>query len=489
MILPGVSMRGQRKLSRVHGRVALAVVAGLLAAAVPAQAAKPLRVKGGQLVDSQGRTVILHGVNVVFKRPPYVPNGRAERTSFNARDVARLRSWGFNTVRLGLSWKALMPTPGVVDQAYLKRVLAITRLLEEEGIFYLLDMHQDMWSERFEGNGAPDWATKDDGIAFTSLGGFPLNYAAPAVGRSFTNFYENRDGIRDQYRRAWEAVARAVRGKPYALGFDLMNEPSCELQVDPPCHIPPAAEAYSRWLLPFYDDLVPALKRADPTHPSFYEEGVTVNFGYPTQIGRAPLPAWKHRGTVLSHHVYCSTAFRSVPCSQQEPDAFREARESTKRNGVAALVTEFGATEDLAVLRRVVNLADRNGEGWQYWQYKTYDDPTTSASAESGGPDAESIVDVRGKVKRSKLRVLARVFPQRIAGSGATWSFDDRTHVFRMSWNATKGTTVIALPRVHFPRGARVNMGAGHDGVAFEDGRDHVNVTERGRVSVRLSPR
>ena len=101
--------------------------------------------KGGQLVDERGRTVILHGVNVVFKRPPYLPHGKAERTSFTARDAAPLRSWGFNTVRLGISLKALMPTPGVVDHAYLNKVLAITKLLEAKGLYYLLDMHQDIW--------------------------------------------------------------------------------------------------------------------------------------------------------------------------------------------------------------------------------------------------------------------------------------------------------------------------------------------------------
>jgi endoglycosylceramidase len=478
-------MLGQRKLSRVHGRTALAALVALLVATVPAHGAKPLRVKGGQLVDAQGRTVILHGVNVVFKRPPYVPNGKTERTSFNARDAARLRSWGFNTVRLGLSWKALMPTPGLVDRAYLNRILAIAKLLEDQGIYYLLDMHQDLWSERFEGNGAPDWATKDDGIPFTSVGGFPLNYTSPAVGRSFTSFYENRDGIRDQYRRAWEAVARAVRGRPYALGFDLLNEPSCELQVDPPCHIPPFAEAYSRWLLPLYDDLIPALKRADPTHPSFYEEGVTVNFGYPALIGRPPLPAWKHRGSVLSHHVYCSTAFRAVPCSQQEPDAFREARESTRRNGVAALLTEFGATDDLGVLRRIANRADRNGEGWQYWQYKTYDDPTTRSSSDPGGADAESIVSAAGKVKTSKLRVLARIYPAVISGSGARWSYDDRSGRFHMSWVARRGgPTIIRVPTILHLRPAAVR---GTRNV--EEFRGGYYVSGSGPVSITLRRR
>ncbi len=467
-------------------RAALVVLLASLAAAASAQAAtKPLKVRGGALVDSQGRTVILHGVNVVYKRSPYLPFGKGARDSFNAKDVARLRSWGFNTVRLGLSWKALMPTPGVVDQGYLKRVLAITRLMEDEGIYYLLDMHQDLWSERFEGNGAPDWATKDDGIPFTSLGGFPNNYLSQAVGRSFTNFYANRDGIRDQYKRTWEAVARAVKGKPHALGFDLINEPVCELQVNPPCHIPPDPEAYSRWILPFYDDLIPALHAADPTHPSFYEEGVTVNFGYPMLIGRSPLPAWKHRGAALSHHVYCSTLFRDVPCSQQEPDAFNEARGAARRNGAAPLLTEFGATDDLGVLRRITGLADRYGEGWQYWQYKTYGDPTTQSSSEAGGSDAESIVSAAGRVKTAKLRVLARIYPAVIAGTAAKWAYDDRTGRFHMSWVARKGsTTTIAVPTVVHVRPPVVR---GTKNV--EEFRGGFNVRGSGRVSITLRRR
>jgi endoglycosylceramidase len=470
--------------------LACAVGAALLLVAPAAEAAKPLRVQDGNFVDERGRTVILHGVNVVYKRPPYVPNASAgERASFDRDDVRRLRSWGFNTVRLGITWKALMPQPGVVDRAYLNRILALTRLMEDQGIFYLLDMHQDLYAERFEGNGAPDWAIKDDGIPFASLGGFPLNYAAPAVGRSFTNFYENRDGIRDHYRRAWEAVARAVRGKPYALGFDLINEPTCELQVDPPCHIPPFPEAYSRWLLPLYDSLIPALKRADPTHPSFYEEGVTVNFGYPMLIGRPTLPRWRHRGAALSHHVYCSTVFRNVPCAQQEPDAFREAKAAARRNGAAPLLTEFGANDNLAVLRRIVNLADRNGEGWQYWQYKTYFDPTTAASTEPGGADAESIVAENGRVKTAKLRVLARAYPSRISGRSASWSYNDRTRRFRMSWVASRSAeTIIELPRLIYGADPFV-VPSGNGIISREERPGKLLVRASGRVGVTVRVR
>ena len=97
---------------------ALLLLAALLALPASAAAA-PLKVEDGRLVDGRGRTVVLHGVNVAYKVAPYHPNGGAERTSFDREDVARLRSWGMNTIRLGVTWKALEPSPGRIDEAYL----------------------------------------------------------------------------------------------------------------------------------------------------------------------------------------------------------------------------------------------------------------------------------------------------------------------------------------------------------------------------------
>src|SRR4051794_349612 len=99
-------------------RAFLVLTALLLAVPAAASAKGSLSVEGGRLVDDAGRTVVLHGLNVVYKVPPYVPNGSSERTSFDADDAARLESWGFNSIRLGVSWKALMPQPGQVDSAY-----------------------------------------------------------------------------------------------------------------------------------------------------------------------------------------------------------------------------------------------------------------------------------------------------------------------------------------------------------------------------------
>jgi hypothetical protein len=59
------------------GRPLCVLLVLMAAAVVPAgahAAADPLAVKGGRLVDGQGRTVVLHGVNVVYKLAPYAPD-------------------------------------------------------------------------------------------------------------------------------------------------------------------------------------------------------------------------------------------------------------------------------------------------------------------------------------------------------------------------------------------------------------------------------
>ena len=121
----------------------------------------------------------------------------------------------------------------------------------------------------------------------------------------------------------------------------------------------------------------------------------------------------------------------------------------------------LGATDDLDVVGRIASLADRAGHGWLYWQYKTYFDPTTSARSTPGASaDAESVVDEAEHAKTAKLALLARAFPERIAGSGARWSFDPATGRFELTWHAKRTVdTIVRLPIiVHYTLGIRLRL-------------------------------
>jgi len=107
----------------------------------------PLSNAGRWITDARGRIVILHGLNMVYKRPPYEPRA----VGFGADDAAFLRRNGFNTVRLGLIYKAVEPHPGRYGGAYIDRIRSTERMLKAHGIFSLLDFHQDLYNERFQG--------------------------------------------------------------------------------------------------------------------------------------------------------------------------------------------------------------------------------------------------------------------------------------------------------------------------------------------------
>ena len=94
-------------------------------------------------IDANGRQVIFHGVNVVYKVDPYIPSDGAfdSQNSLNDEDIANLVKWGMNFVRLGVMWEAVERTEGQYDDAYLDKVETLINKLGEAGIYTLVDAH------------------------------------------------------------------------------------------------------------------------------------------------------------------------------------------------------------------------------------------------------------------------------------------------------------------------------------------------------------
>jgi endoglycosylceramidase len=465
-------------------------------AALPAPQG-PLSAAGHWMVDANGRVVVLHGINMVAKRPPYEPAA----LGFGRDDAAFLARNGFNTVRLGLIYGAVEPEPGRYDDGYLASVARTERTLGRSGIFPLLDFHQDLYNERFGGEGWPAWATVDDGLPADPKPGFPATYvASPGLNRAFDNFWANVAGpadtpLQDSYAAAWAHVARQFRDRDSVLGYDLLNEP-WPGSVFPTCANVAGCPAFDQGqLAPMWRRAIAAIRGVEKRHMVFYEPNVLFNFGVATALPDLG------RNLGFSWHDYCLTGLiQGAPSTCEEAEAlpFDNADAHSQATGDPPLLSEFGATDDIATLERLTGYADEHMVSWQEWHYCGCDDPTTS-----GPGDVQALVKDPASppggdnVFRDKLRALARPYPQLVAGTPLGWSFDPSSRRFELTYSLRRATgdgrfhggrSVVFLPRVQYGKEPRVRVSGAR---ADQRGPRLVLRAERGakRVSVVVTPR
>jgi endoglycosylceramidase len=427
-----------------------------------AQRPGPVRLHrdGHWLVDASGRVVLLHGVNAVWKRPPYAPP--ATPAGFTARDADWIAAQGFNTVRLGVIFAGVMPTRGRVSSAYLEQVARVVDLLAKRKVWVLLDFHQDMYNERFAGEGFPAWAVDDDGLPTPVDAGFPGNYFQPSTSRAFDNFYANAGGLADLYAQAWKAVAKRFRSTSYVLGYDLMNEPWPGTAFAQ-CANPVGCPVFdTRSLQVVYEKALGAIRSVDRTGLVWIEPNVLFNDGAQTQLGA--LGGLDDRSLGLSFHQYCTVAGlthssggKAGPDCDPQGELVFDNADQVIGNRWASLLTEFGASDDLPDVARVATTADAHLVGWQYWHYKEWGDPTTESESSGGQGLFTDDRDLR-TLKQAKADILVRPFARAVAGVPTAMSFDASTRAFRLAYQAKPGTTEIVLPSRHYPRGYVVSV-------------------------------
>jgi endoglycosylceramidase len=428
-----------------------------LACASSAQAdpTTPLGHSGRWITDAKGRVVILHGVNMVYKLPPYHPAA----AGFGAEDAVFLRDNGFNTVRLGLIYAGVEPSPGSYDESYLDQIAATEAVLGDHGIFSQLDFHQDLYNERYQGEGWPDWAVQDDGLPNTPQFGFPNNYfLMPALIRAFDHFWANDPGpggvgLQDRYAAAFRRVAERFASREHTIGYDILNEPwpgapwgSCLDRQG--C---PAFDTGT--LAPFHQRVISRIREVEPQKLIWYEPQVLFNFGSDSNH-----PATGDAGTGFSFHVYCTVGGFGIPgivdqgCEKTDELVFENADKQARETGDALLLSEFGATDDLTVVRRNVEQAEAHMVSWQYWHYCECDDPTTSGTGVQGVVFDADRPPTGSNVKREKLKALSRPYPQLLAGTPLAYDFDERARRFKLSLSTTGPAGRVFLP----PKRARV---------------------------------
>ncbi len=187
-----------------------------------------------KFIDSEGRQRIFNGVNLCDKGYHEAGNPRKTyKVDYDEKLISDLSSYGFNIVRLGLTWDAVEPEPCNYDEDYLDRVEKVADLCAKYGIYFFLDMHQDLYGGTVDtpADGAPAWACLTDGAKFrpTRFVWAEGYFWGKAIHNCFDNFWANKEyngvPLQTYFCNMWKHVAERFKNHPALFGFDMLNEP------------------------------------------------------------------------------------------------------------------------------------------------------------------------------------------------------------------------------------------------------------------------
>lgn len=190
-------------------------------------------VDGLKFRDERGRERIFSGINCVDKGAPgkIFKLRRKYTKPLDVKYIKDFKRLGFNLVRLGIVWDCIEPEPGKYNDEYLQKVAQIGKELEANGIYFYLDMHQDLYSPQFGADGAPKWACITDGAKREKqwfIWAEPY-FAGKAVSNAFSHFWKNDEvhgkGLWEHYLEMWKHVIAEFDGNTALLGYDFLNEP------------------------------------------------------------------------------------------------------------------------------------------------------------------------------------------------------------------------------------------------------------------------
>lgn len=465
-------MRSSARFAAALSAAALLALAGTTpagAASSPSPADPPAVTR---LTDDAGRTLDLRGFNL---------DKWDESTEADVRAIAER---GFSLIRLDITWARLEPAPDRYDQAAMNRLQQLMSWADRYGLRVLVDFHQDIYGPAFGGgqDGAPAWATRDDGLPFTPHpDDWFSEYFEPCVQAAFRHLYDDAD-LRAAQAAFYQHVAAALRHHPSLLGYDLFNEPAGPVLGDPadPAVLVASVAALEQDRLPkMYNRLISAIRQVDERSWLFVEPTPLVGEGVPTALPGFSDPRHGAPRIGYAPHFY-DTAVESGQ-DWNPADGFIKNYTSAITAYPAAhhlpvIVGEWGPPDadrpgNTALIAGQVQAMAGFATGWTMWYW-------------AKGSGGYSVLDTQGDPHPGDLPVFAPYAPA-VAGTTSGASYDPATRSYTLTYTPSGhgiGRTEIVLPASVYPHGVTVSTTGPGPGLAFTLTRQPVGTTIAGRV-------
>lgn len=383
-----------------------------------------LRFHAGErfIYDSCGRVVLFRGANV--------PGYHTYPFPYNAQDIQALQSFGFNFVRLGISWQYAEPKEGQYDRAYLEAVVNFIREAGKAGIYVMPELHQIGWGAP-EG-GIPAWMCEKPPKSGSDL---------IQVAKESNRFW-NQPELQDKMLGFWRYLIKNFSGLDNIFGYNVLNEP-----VSTDCLV---YGAFEKKLFPFYERAIKVLREADPQMPVILEPCVFALI-LPTDTRPFPEPNLVYSPHPYFFHAYAgpphgsSGAGRLIVLEREPPEElaakYQRLLDEAKRMKAPLLIGEYGGPESRQFagkwLEKSLALQDQYFLSSAIWAY----DPSDQNW---------SVVDPERKPRPFYWNLLHRPYPRFTSGTPTLlyYSFSEKKFLYRFQPNQDiQAPTEIYLPK------------------------------------------
>ncbi|KAJ6445230.1 glycoside hydrolase superfamily [Purpureocillium lavendulum] len=334
-------------------------------------------------------------------------------------------------------------------------------MAEDQGLYVLVDVHQDCLARQFCGHGAPDWFAKKGWVSNGKMYPFPLklspfpvdekgfpspqsicstvdwslSYTSVALGNAFGRLYNNFDGLGDAFAAYWKRLASQYVATKNVVGYNLLNEPWVgDTWADPTLLVPGVAD--HKVMEGLWNRATKQIRTVD-NDTLIWFEGATLD----VLSGFNNVPLGDGSKSVHSFHYYSPPQLGSISTTL---DNRRKDNERLKTAGVLTELTFWmGDDKQMQGLSDAMSATDASLFSWIGWAYENLYNGT------SGQPYSDL------------AKHYSRAYPAAVAGSVKSFSFSGDSGTLKLQFTSDQdiqAPTELILPTPTFPNGYSVQV-------------------------------
>lgn len=387
--------------------LALTVALSFACAAAEAPSLTMLRADGRRIVDTNGQTVLLRGVNLggwlVQEAWMNLTNAPCQAEAFRVlderfgretrerlfsvyednylteADFDNIRALGMNVVRVPFAWWNILTDDGELQADAFTRLDWAVRCCAERGMYVILDLHAARGSQNNQDNSGE--------MNGSNLWKEPL--------------------YQDQTVFLWEQVAAHYKDEPAVAAYDLLNEPGGDFK----------STGVTQW--EFFDRAYQAIRAVDPAHIIMVE-----SCWDPDDLPAPDRYGWEN--VVYQYHFYKWNADNDYRAQKLNVDV-KLHKIGQAAYPVPSFLGEFTLFQSMEAWEYALNAYSAAGMGWTIWTYKVTGDSTWGLYNVFGGKadiykDSAETIEAkwRGQGTLRRNTALCEVVAGAIAGEPVT---------------------------------------------------------------------